>query len=288
MIPATEFCFENDAIEALKHIASGLKMENADMAISTLAPLVVNNLTVDKVMTERYKNQLIESVSETRGVVRKGDVVVSRGEIVTPDKFQKLESLKQISEEFAKPNRHVLFGQIILVILCLQFIMIFLAQLRKDIFHSNRRILIIMLMVIFEVLIYTWSLKTEVVSMYMVPLCIMPIVIRTFFDTRLALFSYVMTILILGSIASNGFDFVFTQISAGVVTIFSIKNMRRRSHVFWAVLLVYVAYFICYFSLEIVHTGNMVKLTGRMLSGCLLTFCLHFCLSSDLFPRADF
>ncbi|MBS1764670.1 MAG: HDIG domain-containing protein [Bacteroidetes bacterium] len=275
LLPLNQFCYENDAIEVLRHIASELKIENPDLAISTLAPLVVNNLTVDKVMTERYKNQLMESVSETRGVVRKGEVVVSRGEIITPDKFQKLESLKQISEEFAKPNQHVLFGQTVLVVLCLLFIMIFLAQLRKDIFHSNRRILIIMLMVIFEVLIYTWSLKTEVISMYMVPLCIMPIVIRTFFDTRLALFSYVMTILILGSIASNGYDFVFTQVSAGIVTIFSIKNMRRRSHVFWAVFLVYIAYFVCYFSLEIIHTGNMVKVNWEnafwLLANVLLT-----------------
>ncbi len=275
MIPAGNFIFENDAIEALKKIASEKHIDHANQAISILAPLIINDLSVNKNLTDRFKDQLLESVSETRGMVRKGDVVISRGEIVTPEKFQQLESLKTITEEYARPNKHVLFGQIILVVLCLTLLMIFLAQLRNDIFHSNRRLIIIFLMILFDVFIYTWSLKVEVISMYMIPLCIMPIVIRTFFDTRLALFSYVITILILGSAASNGFDFVFTQICAGMITIFSIKNMRNRSHVFWAVLFVYIGYFICYSSLEIIHAGNMIKVNWEnsfwLLANVLLT-----------------
>ena len=275
MIPAGNFIYENDAIESLKKIASEKHIDHANQAIAILAPLIINDLSVNKNLTDRFKDQLLESVSETRGMVKKGDVVISRGEIVTPEKFQQLESLKTITEEYARPNKHVLFGQIILVVLCLTLLMIFLAQLRNDIFHSNRRLIIIFLMILFDVFIYTWSLKVEVISMYMVPLCIMPIVIRTFFDTRLALFSYVITILILGSAASNGFDFVFTQICAGIITIFSIKNMRNRSHVFWAVLFVYIGYFICYSSLEIIHAGNMIKVNWEnsfwLLANVLLT-----------------
>ena len=158
-----------------------------------------------------------------------------------------------------------------MVVLCLSLLMIFLAQRRKDIFQSNRRLSIILLMVVFDVFIYTWSLKVEAVSLYIVPLCILPIVLRTFFDTRLALFGYIITILILGSIASNGFDFVFTQICAGMITIFSIKDMRNRSNVFWAVLFVYIGYFICYTSLEFIHVKVNWENSFWLLANVLLT-----------------
>jgi putative nucleotidyltransferase with HDIG domain len=275
LYPASDFIYENDAPQEIRKKAISLKLQHADALIALLAPLIVNDLTIDKQLTDQYKDQLLESVSETRGMVKAGDVLISKGEIVTPEKFQKLESLRFITEEYARPNRHVQIGQVILVLLCLSLLMIFLYQLRKDIFDSNRRISIIMLMVLFSVFVYTRFLKIESINIYIVPLCIMPIVIRTFFDTRLALFSYVITILILGSVASNGFDFVFTQICAGIITIFSIKNMRSRSHVFWAVFFVYIGYFICYTSLEIIHAGSMIKVNWEnsfwLLANVLLT-----------------
>jgi len=269
------FICENDVPSQLPSIASRRGLPLAQEAIAILNPLVINDLSIDKSLTDKYKDQLLESLSETRGMVAKGEVIISKGETVTYDKFQKLESLKQITEEYSKPNKHVMYGQTMLVFLCITLLMIFLYQLRKDIFASNRRIILIFLMMLFTVFIYTRSLHIDVINMYMVPLCIMPIVIRTFFDTRLALFSYVITILMLGSVASNGFDFVFTQICAGMITIFSIKNMRKRSQVFWAVFTVYIGYFICYTGLAIIHEGSMIKVNWEnsfwLLANVLLT-----------------
>lgn len=272
---AGNFIYENDVPSQLAGIAGHRNLPMAQEAIAILDPLVINDLSIDKPLTDKYKDQLLESLSETRGMVAKGEVIISKGETVTYDKFQKLESLKQITEEYSKPNKHVMYGQTMLVFLCITLLMIFLYQLRKDIFASNRRIILIFLMMLFTVFIYTRSLHIDVINMYMIPLCIMPIVIRTFFDTRLALFSYVITILMLGSVATNGFDFVFTQICAGMITIFSIKNMRKRSQVFWAVFTVYIGYFICYTGLAIIHEGSMIKVNWEnsfwLLANVLLT-----------------
>lgn len=272
---AGNYIYENDAAERLRSIASQKNLPMANEAIEILEPLVVNDLSIDKALTDKYKDQLLESLSGTRGMVAKGEVIISKGETVTYDKFQKLESLKEITEEYSKPNKHVMYGQTMLVFLCMTLLMIFLYQLRKDIFASNRRIMLILLMILFTVIMYTRALHVDAINMYIVPLCIMPIVIRTFFDTRLALFSYVITILMLGSVASNGFDFVFTQICAGMITIFSIKNMRKRSQVFWAVFTVYVGYFICYTGLAIIHEGSMIKVNWEnsfwLLANVLLT-----------------
>ncbi len=275
MTDAGNFIFKADVMTFLDRQCQQLNRELCKSAVAVIESVITSDISLNKGLTDKYKDQLINSISETRGMVSKGEVIISKGETITYEKFQKLESLKLITEEYAKPNRQVMYGQTMLVLLCITLLMIFLFQLRKDIFASNRRITIIMLMMVFTVFIYTKALQIDAINMYMVPLCIMPIVIRTFFDTRLALFSYVMTILTLGLVASNGFDFVFTQVCAGIITIFSIKNMRRRSHVFWAVFTVYIGYFICYTGLAIIHEGSMVKVNWEnsfwLLANVLMT-----------------
>jgi hypothetical protein len=109
----------------------------------------------------------------------------------------------------------------------------------------------------------------------MVPLCILPLVTRAFFDTRTALFTHVLTILILGTVAPGGFDFVYMQVIAGMVAIFSIVNMRKRGQLFLAVGLIFVAYIVSYIGLSLLNEGTIGKLNYMsavwLLSNCLLT-----------------
>ena len=103
---AGSFLFENDVPSHLSAIASRRSLPGSEEAIAILVPLVTNDLNIDKSLTDKYKDQLLESLSETRGMVAKGDVIISKGETVTYEKFQKLESLKQITEEYSKPTQN--------------------------------------------------------------------------------------------------------------------------------------------------------------------------------------
>ncbi len=270
-----DFIYKNQVQAVAEKFCNEKGIANMQAIVQIVTAVATPDILIDKNLTDRFKDQLIQTVLPTHGLVSKGEIIISKGEIVSPQKKLMLESLRELNEQFEQPNRHVQIGQLIIVIICLMLLMIFLAQQRKDIFADNRKLTLILLMVLFTVFIFTWSMRTAVVSLYLVPLCIMPIVIRVFFDTRLALFSYVITILIIGSVAPNGFDFVFTQIVAGMVTIFSIKNIRKRSHVFIAVLLIYFSYFICYIGLAIIHEGNMVSVKWEnafwLLANVLLT-----------------
>jgi putative nucleotidyltransferase with HDIG domain len=216
----------------------------------------------------------LQSVSPTAGIVNQGEHIISKGEIVTAQKIQILTSLKNVSENFSEPNKHVFAGQTLLVIICMTMLMLFLRQLRKDIYNDNRKLTLIFLLILFTVFIYTYVLKSGTISLYLVPVCILPIVIRTFFDTRMALFTYVITVLVLGSVAPNSYEFVFAQVVAGMVTIFSVKNMRKRSHAFFAVLMIFVSYLLSYIAIEIVHEGNITSINwqnaGWLLGNVLL------------------
>jgi putative nucleotidyltransferase with HDIG domain len=111
--------------------------------------------------------------------------------------------------------------------------------------------------------------------MLMVPLCILPLVTRAFFDTRTALFTHVLSMLILGTMAPGGFDFVYMQVVAGMVAIFSIVNMRKRSQLFIAVSLIFIAYFVSFVGLSLLNEGDITKINPMhfiwLIVNCLLT-----------------
>ena len=223
--------------------------------LSTLKP----DLVFDKQLTEKMREQEGSTVLATMGVVLKGELIVSRGQLVDQSVYQKLTSLKARTEANggeSVPVRGLVTGQILLILVSLSMLLLFLALLRKDIFHDNRKLALLFLVMILFTGVYAKVLQTTL-STLVVPLCILPIIIRVFFDTRLALFTHVITVLILGSVAPNGYEFIFMQVVAGMVTIFSVTNMRRRSQLFISAGMIFVAYLICYLAISITHAGGL-------------------------------
>jgi putative nucleotidyltransferase with HDIG domain len=92
--------------------------------------------------------------------------------------------------------------------------------------------------------------------MYLVPVCILPIIVRAFYDTRTALFAHVVTLLIIGFEAPSGFEFMFIQTVAGMVAIFTILNMSRRQQFFISVLMIFLSYAIAFIGVTILHEAN--------------------------------
>lgn len=216
----------------------------------------------DETITNKLKNQLLENISMTRGIVDEGEIIVAKGEIVDTRKSLILESLRATFErrdERSESVKEVLAGHLALVSIAIAVLMIFVGLFRKDIFNDNKKLTIIFLSVIILVFVYSRALRIEFINLYIVPCCILPIVIRAFFDTRVALFTHVITILILGSIAPNSFEFVYMQIIAGMVALFSIVNLRNRSQLFIATAFIFIAYLVCYIGQSVIHEGSVIR-----------------------------
>jgi cyclic-di-AMP phosphodiesterase PgpH len=229
-----------------------------------LTPIVISAITTnifyDSKLTEEIKLQQQDQVASARGMVRKGDLIISNGQQVTPDKYLILESLRKVTETTdpdEQTTREIYWSQFLVIAISLSMLLLFLGLLRKDIFVDNRKIALILTLIILVVGAYTGIMKMHSLSEYVIPLCILPVVIRVFFDTRLALFSHVITVLILGSVAPNGYEFVFMQIIAGMVTIFSVTNLRKRAQLFVSAGLILVSYVITYLALGIIHEGSL-------------------------------
>lgn len=246
----------------------GLTASENEVLDSLLTSVLTPNVFFDQQLTESVRAQKESEISTTRGMIKKGELVISRGELVNPEKLLVLESLKQATETAVsdtKTVRDIYWGQLLIVSIALSILLIFLAVLRKDIFADNRKIALIFTLMILVTAAYTGIMKMPSLSLYIVPICILPIVTRVFFDTRLALFTHVITVLILGSVAPNGYEFVFMQIIAGMVTIFSVTNLRKRAQFFTSAGMIFLSYMVCYLALSVIHEGDISQINENNL-----------------------
>lgn len=219
---------------------------------------ITPNLIYDERITARVRDDLIANISLTKGMVQAGERIVSRGEIITTDIYQVLESLKREYELRLglKSGFYILVGQVLIVSLLFFVLYLFLLSFRSEILYDDSKTLFILLLITFMVMASSVVLKSTLVSIYVIPFAIVPIFIRAFYDSRLALFIHLVTIFLVGFFAPNGYEFVFINFIAGVIAIVSLTSLYRRGRLFRSALLVLLSYCVVYLGLVAVQEGT--------------------------------
>ena len=218
------------------------------------------NLFYDEVLTDSALNDELSKVSYTRGEVNQGQLIIAKGEIVESEDFKILNSLKSEyeSELWMGSNFYfILLGYTILVALVLIMLFLFLKRYRNEIFQNNNKVTFIFFNILLMVVATTLMVKHYENYVYMVPLCILPLVLKNFFDARLGLFVHVLTVLILGFVVPNSFEYIFLQIIAGIVTILTASELYKRANLFISVGQITLIYIIGYFAFHAIHEGNL-------------------------------
>ncbi len=245
-----------------KYIRSELK-KHSEADIKLLLPLlensIIQNVNFDAETTQKEKKSLLSKISLTRGMVKKGELIISRDELVTNKKYKILKSLKNEYEtQLGSSSNYylILIGQIILVSISVAVFILYLSFFRKDIFESNKKLLLILIIILLMVFLTSITIKYNENLLYIVPICLVPIIIRSFFDTRLALFVTIITIIIIGFLVPNSFEFVFLQLIAGIITIVSIVKLQKRSQFFLTSILIFATYSIIYLGISLIQEGS--------------------------------
>ncbi len=218
------------------------------------------NVFYDKNLSESALQEELSKISYTRGTIAEGKLMIAKGEVVEADNYNILVSLKEEYEsELWKGNNYyfILFGYTILVALVLIMLFLFLKKYRPEIFANSNKVTFIFFNILLMVFITTLVVKTNDQYLYAVPLCILPLILKNFFDARLGLFVHVLTILILGFVVPNSFEYIFLQIIAGIVTILTVSELYKRANLFISVGQITLIYIIGYFAFHSIHEGNM-------------------------------
>lgn len=231
----------------------------AKYLLSILENCIAHTIFYDKGTTDKILKQSIDDISPSRDIILKEQSIISKGEIIDGYKYQILESLKSEYEGQSGSSSDYMFillGQVLIVSCCLCVLIAFLGFFRKDIFLDNAKITFILILIFLQVLMAHFSNGSQSFSIYLLPFCILPIIIRAFYDTRIALFTHLVTVLIVSFMAPDRFEFTFIQLLGGMVAIFSIVNMRNRSQIFISSGVIFLTYSIAFIAITIIQEGG--------------------------------
>ena len=221
------------------------------------------NVTFDTDFTEMVLQENLGKISYTKGLVAENERIIFKGDIVEGEKLITLNSVKSEfeSQVWSKSNYNwIVSGYTILVALAFLMLLLFLRKYREEIFENNTKVTFIFFNIILIVLLITLIVKYDAKYIYIAPIVILPLVLKAFFDARLGLFTHVLTVLLLGFIVPNSFEFIFLQIIAGIVTILTISELYKRANLFISVIQITFVYFVAYFAFSIIQEGNAQNL----------------------------
>ncbi len=245
---------------------------------------IVPNLTLDKEKSEETKKDLLSSLSYSSGMVMSGQKIIDRGDIVDQRTYEILMSLEK---EYAKRNtskmqsRTVLLGQLFyvgIIILCMS---LYFNLFRRDYLANTRNLLFIASMPVIFTLIASFLVKHNLLNVYIIPFAMVPIFIRVFMDSRTAFGIHVATVLICAVTLKYPYEFIVTQTVAGMVAIYSLRELSQRSQLIRAAFYVTLASLLVYASMEMIHEKDFTRLDYRMyvsiaINGALLLFAYPF------------
>ena len=244
--------------------------------------LIVPNVFYDEKFNMEAQKSMLDQISMSRGVVRKGELIIAQGEVVGDEQLNILNSLRMefLTRDIdSSSSNSIVFGYSILMLLIFFLLIMFLYKYRLDIYNDNRKLTFIFFNILLTVVLSTIVLEYNPKFIYAAPICITPLVVKVFFDTRLALFIHLIIVLSIGFIVPNSFEFIFLQMIAGIIATQSITQFYRRANIFIAVSQILLVYFLAYFSFSIIQEGNfkgleLIVVGLFVLNGLFILFVL--------------
>ncbi len=227
------------------------------------------NLIYDKEKSETARNDLLSGISPASGMVMTGQKIISVGDMVNDYNYRVLNSLEKEMERRSATDTqltYMMIGNSLYVFILVMMFTFYMALFRKDYFNKPRSIaMIYTLITIFPILVSMMMQHSYFnFSVYILPFAFVPMFVRVFMDSRTAFVAHITTVLISASVVRFQFDFIFIQTVAGLVAIYSLREMSSRAQVFKTALMVFVAMGVSYFTIKLMQSGSEFNMDTSM------------------------
>ena len=241
---------------------------------------ITPNLVYDEEKSEAAQKDLLSNISWANGFVLNGQKIIDRGEIVNEQTYNILESLRKEWEkrsDSVQEKRLTLAGQILYVGIFLFCFMVYLELFRADYYERKGTLTLLFALIVFFPVISSIIVEQNLSSIYVVPFAMIPIIVRVFLDSRTAFMAHVTIILLCSITLRFPHEFILLQVVAGMVAIYSLRELSQRSQLLRTALVVFISYALLYFAFELIHEDDLTKLNTRMyiyfmINGILLLF----------------
>ena len=211
--------------------------------------ILVPSLVLDEARTSLELDSRLSQVSYSSRIVMAGERIVARGEEVTEEKAQVITSLEAENDRRFSDNYSLfgqLLGQIMLAAMALTALYLFLLNTRHTILGDNRKVSFVLLVIILIAALTALVVRVNEAWVLLVPICIVPILMRVFFDMRAALYIHLTTVIILASLVPNSYEFIFYQLVTGIMSIITVRELERRSQFFVLAVVIFLSYSMIY------------------------------------------
>jgi putative nucleotidyltransferase with HDIG domain len=281
-IPITiEEVFRPDTLSKylVQNAPEGMFEKHIELFKDLLFELITPNITPDTFFDQRAQEEALQNLSLFRGVIAAGELIITEGQLVNEKDFEVLSSLRN---EFSLRQGDqslvwVVVGYSILILLTFTLLLLFLHAYRMSIYENNRKLTFIFFNIVIIIIAVTLVINYDTTYVFAVPICILPLIVKAFFDARLGLFTHVLTVLLIGFIVPNSFEYVFIQIMAGIITIQTIAQLYRRANLFISVGQIVLVYLIGYLAFTTIQEGSLARIDFTplgmfLLNGLLMLF----------------
>lgn len=217
------------------------------------------NLTYDKEKSQTEQNDLLGSIPLASGMVMSGQKVIDRGEIVDDYTYRVLNSFEKEMKRRSATEEEItttIIGQTIFVFILVMLFTLYLGLFRKDYFEKPRSITMLYSMITLFPILVSLMMKHNLFSVYIIPFTMVPIFIRVFMDTRTAFISHATMVLICAAAVKYQYEFIIVQLVAGLVAIYSLRELSQRAQLFKTALLVTLASIVVYYALQLMQEND--------------------------------
>jgi hypothetical protein len=241
---------------------------------------IVANLIYDKARSETSHRDLLSSIPLATGVVQRGQKIIDRGGIVDEKAYNTLQSFLKENERRHKDDKQLsrtLLGQIVYVSLLMVGFTIFLSIFRNDYFEKIRSMTMIYSFIILFAVLASLLVSHSLLHVFIIPFAMVPIFIRVFVDSRTAFMAHLTLVLICACILQHPLEFVAVEVTAGLVAIFTLRELSSRSQLFWTAIIVTAVAIATYLSLELINANTITVIDFSDYNYLLLSGIMLFC-----------
>lgn len=256
-IAAYEHIFANEKLAAQRAILSRCNLNN----------YIEANIVYDKEKSDAEKNDLLSSIPLASGMVMSGQKIIDRGEIVNDYTCRVLNSFDKEMKRRSSTQDEIMttfIGQILFVLILVMMFTSYLTLFRKDYFEKPRSITMLYTMITLFPILVSMMMKHNFFSVYIIPFAMAAIFVRVFMDSRTAFITHVTMILICAAAVKYQYEFIIVQLASGLIAIYSLRELSKRSQIFITAILVTISSCIVYLALQLMQDNQVFNIDPSM------------------------
>ena len=256
-IAAYEHIFANEKLAAQRAILSRCNLNN----------YIEANIVYDKEKSDAEKNDLLSSIPWASGMVMSGQKIIDRGEIVNDYTCRVLNSFDKEMKRRSSTQDEIMttfIGQILFVLILVMMFTSYLTLFRKDYFEKPRSLTMLYTMITLFPILVSMMMKHNFFSVYIIPFAMAAIFVRVFMDSRTAFITHVTMILICAAAVKYQYEFIIVQLASGLVAIYSLRELSKRSQIFITAILVTISSCIVYLALQLMQDNQVFNIDPSM------------------------